>query len=187
MTCIPFLYNSGRPLYSFTDMSSCKWLDFYSKLLQLTFLFLAHLCPYWNTMWFLLNSLLNSDWLLYQQGLIMLLCWEQICAFRFLLFWYKLPQLLDDKLESFSQLFCNEVFNSVPFFLWIPPRVSRLWTILFWKCINFFTRHWGFLHINSFTGMLQVSFLQEFKVHGFMDVCATFLIWGSLMKDLIGV
>ena len=131
-----------------------------------------HLGFYWNAMWFLLNSLPNSDWLLYQQGLIMLLCSQQIYAFQLLLFCYKLSQFLGDKLESFPQFFSNEVSNSVPFFLWVPPRVSRLWALLFWKCNNFFALPGGFLHKTTFIGMLQVLFLQEFKVYRLMDVCA---------------
>ena len=50
---------------------------------------------------FLLNLLPIFDWLLYQQGLIMLPCWQQICAFQLLLFWYKLAQFLGGKLELF--------------------------------------------------------------------------------------
>ena len=138
-------------------------------------------------MWFLLNSLPISDWLLYQQGLIMLICWQQICAFQLLIFWYKLPQFLGNKLKCFPQFFSNEVSNSVAFFLWIPPRVSRLRALLFWKSIDFFVLHGGFLHITSFIGMLHAVFFQEFKVHGFMDVCATFLNYASFMKDFIRV
>ena len=90
-------------------------------------------------------------------------------------FWYKLVQFLGDNIQSFPQLFSNEVSNSLPFLLWIHLRVSRLWAILLWKCINFFALHGGFLHITSFIGILQGSFFQGFKVHGFMDVCARFL------------
>ena len=138
-------------------------------------------------MWLLLNSLLISDWLFSQQSLIMLFCWQQIGAFQLLLFWNKLPKCLGGKLESFPKFFSNEVCNSVAFFLWIPPRFSRLWALLFWKCIDFFPLHRGFLHITSFIGMLQALFFQEFKVHGFMDVCVNFLIRDKLWRILLGV
>ena len=131
--------------------------------------------PYWNAMWFLLISMPNSDWLFNHQGLIMLLCWQQICAFQFLLFKYKLPQLLRDKLESFRQFFCNGVSNSVPFFLLISPSFFRSWAILFWKCIDFVCPSRRFSTYNSFIGMLQVSFFQKLKVHIFIDVCTEFL------------
>ena len=68
-------------------------------------------------MWFLLNLLPISDWLLYQQGLVMLPCWQQICAFQFPLFWYKLAQVLGDKVESFPYFFSSEVCHSMSFFL----------------------------------------------------------------------
>ena len=61
------------------------------------------------------------------------------------------------------------------FFLWIPPRVSGLWALLFWKRVDIIAYYRRFLHITSFIGMLQALFLQEFKVHRFMDVCAKFL------------
>ena len=96
-------------------------------------------------MWFLLNLPPTSDWLLYQQGLIMLICWQQICTFQLLIFWYKLPQFLGSKPKCFPQFFSNDVSNKVTFFLWIPPRVSWLWDLLFWKCIIFFVLHGGFL------------------------------------------
>ena len=60
-----------------------------------------YLGPYIDAMWFLLNLLPISDWLLYQQGLIMFPCYEQISAFQWLLFWYKLAQFLGDKLETY--------------------------------------------------------------------------------------
>ena len=158
---------SGRLLFCFTDMLPFDWLDFTQKFLKKkskdykqTYFFLAHLGPYWNATWFLLNSLPFCDWLLYQQGLIMLLCWQQICAFQLLLFWYKLPQFLGDKLESCQQFFTNEVSNSVAFFLWIPPIVSWLWDLLFWKYIDYFALHGGFFNITSFIGMLQALFFQ---------------------------
>ena len=43
------------------------------------------------------------------------------------------------------------------------------------KIYRFFALHGGFLHITSFIGILQALFSQEFKVHGFMDVCAKLL------------
>ena len=61
------------------------------------------------------------------------------------------------------------------FFLWIPPRVSGLWTPLFWICIDIIAFYRRFLHITSLIGMLQALFLQEFKVHRLMDVCDKFL------------
>ena len=42
-----------------------------------------------------------SDWLLYQKGLIILPCWQQICTFQLLLFRYNLDEFLGGKLESF--------------------------------------------------------------------------------------
>ena len=42
-----------------------------------------------------------SDWLLYQKGLIILPCWQQICTFQLLLFRYNLAEFLGGKLESF--------------------------------------------------------------------------------------
>ena len=107
MTCIPFLHNNGSLLFCFTDMSSCEWLDFSQKFLKrnlkntATYFLLVHLGPYWNAIWFLLNFLPISDWLLYQQCLIMLPCWQQICAFQLLLFWCKIAQFLSDKLKVF--------------------------------------------------------------------------------------
>ena len=94
-------------MFCFTDMSSCEWLDFTQNpskqiwKIQQTYFFLAYLDPYWKAMKFFLNLLHFSDWLLYQQSLIMLLCWLKICAFQLLLSWYKLPQFLGDKLEIF--------------------------------------------------------------------------------------
>ena len=38
----------------------------------------------------------------------MLLCWNQICVFQLLLFWYKLPQFLGGKIESFPQFVSNK-------------------------------------------------------------------------------
>ena len=90
-------------------MSSCEWLDFTQKSLKTnlknTAVLLFSSETYWNPMHFLPNSLPISDWLHYQQGLSMLLCWQQICAFQLLLFWYKLLQFLGGKLESFPQFF----------------------------------------------------------------------------------
>ena len=63
-------------------------------------------------MWFLLNLLL------YEQGLVgMLLYWQQISAFQLLIFWYKLPQSLGDKIESFPQFCSHKVTNNVTYFL----------------------------------------------------------------------
>ena len=67
-------------------------------------------------MWFLINWLPICDWLLYQQSLIMILCWQQICAFQWLLFCQKVPQFLGGKLERFPQFFSYEVSNSAAFF-----------------------------------------------------------------------
>ena len=69
---------------------------------------------------FILNKKYNK------QGLIMLLCWHQICAFQLLLFWYIIPSTFRLQTENFPQFFSNEVCNSVAFFLWIIARVSRL-------------------------------------------------------------
>ena len=62
LTCPPvneliLLKNSSKQIYE----------------VQQTYFFLAHFGPYWNAMWFLLNLLPISDWLLYQQG--------QLCFF----------------------------------------------------------------------------------------------------------
>ena len=40
--------------------------------------------------------------------------------------------------------------------------------------VSIFFLHGGFLHINSFIGMLQALFFQIFKVHGFMDTYVKF-------------
>ena len=53
--------------------------------------------------------------------------------------------------------------------------------------IDFFALYRDFLHITSFIGMLQASFFQEFKVHGFMDVCTKFLRKGSFREGFIRV
>ena len=107
--------------------------------------------------------------------------WQQICAFQLLLIWYKphhphpTPPIFGWKIESFQQFFGNEVSNSVEFFLWIPTKVSRLWALWFWKCIDFFALHGGFLHITSFIiGMLQALFFRKFRGGGCMGVCAKF-------------
>ena len=97
---------------------------------QQTFFFLAHLGPCWNATWFLFNSLPICDWLLYQQGLIMLLCWQQIWAFQLVIFWYTTPPIFGWQTRNFSQFFSNEVSNSVAFLLWILARVSRLWVLV---------------------------------------------------------
>ena len=178
MTCIPFLHNSSSFLLCFIDIRSCEWIEFTQNPLKQIIpdlFFPVHLCPYWNTRWLFVNLQPISDWLQYQQGLIMLLCWQQICALQLLLFWYKLHQFLVEKLESFPQFFSNEVSDSVAFFLWIPPRISKLWGLWFWKYVDFFVLHGDFLHITSFIGMLLVLFFQKFKVHEFMDLCANFL------------
>ena len=176
MTCIPFLHNSCCLLSGFTVISFCEWLYFYSKIphnksqkYSRPDHFLAHIGPYWTqftaSFWLVALSTGSN----YTSLLAANLC------FSVATFWYKLVQFLGDNIESFPQLFSNEVSNSLPFLLWIHLRVSRLWAILLWKCINFFALHGGFLHITSFIGILQGSFFQRFKVHGFMDVCAKFL------------
>ena len=85
------------------------------------------------------------------------------------------PPIFGWKIESFQQFFGNEVSNSVEFFLWIPTKVSRLWALWFWNCIDFFALHGGFLHITSFIiGMLQALFFRKFRGGGCMGVCAKF-------------
>ena len=107
LTYIPFLHNSGSLLLCFTDVPSCDSLNFTQKFLKTNlksnadlllpsasrFLLNGHVA--------LANSLTISDWLFFQQSLIILLCWQQIGAFHLLLFWNKLPKFLGDKLESF--------------------------------------------------------------------------------------
>ena len=34
LTCTSFLHNSGSPLFCFTDVSSCEWLNFTQKFLK---------------------------------------------------------------------------------------------------------------------------------------------------------
>ena len=67
-------------------------------------------------MWLLLTLLPKSDCLLYQLGLIMFFCWQQIYAFQWLHFWYKLPQFCGHKLESFPQFVSDELSNGMSFF-----------------------------------------------------------------------
>ena len=62
--------------------------------IQQNYFSLVRLGPYWNDMWFLLNLVPVSDWLLHQQGLVMLPCWQQICALRLPPFWYKISHFL---------------------------------------------------------------------------------------------
>ena len=40
----------------------------------------------------------------------------------------------------------------------------------FENILIFFALHGDFVHITSFIRMLQASFFQEFKIHGFVDV-----------------
>ena len=56
------------------------------------------------TIVFLTNLLPISGWLLYQQGLIMFFCWQQIGAFQLLVFWNKIPKYLGDP-KYFRSLF----------------------------------------------------------------------------------
>ena len=142
-----------------------------------------NLGPYWNATWFLLNSLAISDWLFYQQGLIMRLCWQQISCYFFVI---KSVQILGDKLETFHN--CSAMKSqTVWHFSYEYLQEFPGYESLFWKCISFFAFHGGFLHITSFIEMIQTLIFQLFKVHGFVDVCAKFLNKGSLMKDFIGV
>ena len=162
MNGIPFLHNSGSLLFCFTDMSSCEWLDITQKILQTSLENTGDLlCPSASRSILkrhvVLAKFVTYFWLVALStgsNYDMLLCWQQVSEFQLLLFWYKLPQFSGDKLESFPQFFSNEVSNSVAFFLWILPWVSRLWALLFWKCIDFFTLHRGFLHIISFIEIL---------------------------------
>ena len=143
-----------------------------------------HLGPYWNATWFLLNLLPISDWLLYQQGLIMLLCWQQICAFQLLLFWYEIPPIFGWQTRNFPYFFSNEVSNKVAFFLWILARVSRLWVL------DFFALHGGFLHITPFIEMIQAWIFQVFEVMDLWTCVPSFLImyclWGILLGFKVG-
>ena len=58
----------------------------YSRLQ--TYFFLAHVGPYWNAMWFLLNLLPTSDWLHFQQGFncASLLAAKLCFTFQYLIF-----------------------------------------------------------------------------------------------------
>ena len=110
---------------------------------------------------------------------------KQIISFQkvFILSKYHMFWLNYESFSILSDVFCQKV--SFPaktavltvwqFFLWIPPRVSGLWPPLFWKCIDIIAFYRLFLYITSLIGMLQALFLQEFKVHRFMDVCDKFL------------
>ena len=55
------------------------------------------------------------------------------------------------------------------------------------KTHSFFALHGDFLHMISFIGMLQASFVQEFKVCVFKNVCLlNFLIRYHLRRILLG-
>ena len=119
--------------------------------------FVVHLGPYWNVIWFLLNSLPISDWLLYQQGLIMFLHWLQICAFSCYFFGINSPNFWMTNWKVFR--------NS---------SVMKSLTVRHFS-YEYLHKFLGFLHIALFIGMLQALFFQKFKVRWFMDVCARFL------------
>ena len=142
--------------------------------MQQTYFFLAHLGPYWNDIWFLLNLVPISDWLLYQQALIMLLCWQQICAFRLLLFWYKIPPVFGCQLETFHS---SSVMRSLTVWHFSYEYLQEFlgYESLFWKYIDLFALHISFLGITSFIEMIQALIFRIFCVNL------------SLMKDFIGV
>ena len=149
---------------------------------QQTYFFLAHLGSYWNDTWFLLNLLPISDWLLYQQGLIMLFCWQKTCPFFCYFFWYKIPPIFRWQTRNFPQFFSNGVSNSVALFSWILARFSRLWVLVL-KIYWLFCPSRKFSAYNFIYRNVEALIFQVFKVHGFMDVCAKFLNQVSLMKE----
>ena len=72
-------------------------------------------------------------------------------------FWEQTPQCLGDKLETFLYFSNNKVCDSVPHFVWIHLRVSRLLGLLFLKS-TVFSPSQRFSTNNLLLGMLQVFY-----------------------------
>ena len=70
-------------------------------------------------------------------------------------FWEQTPQCLGDKLEIFLYFSNNKVCDSVPHFVWIHLRISRLLGLLLLKS-TVFSPSQRFSTNNLLLGMLQV-------------------------------
>ena len=122
-----------------------------------------------------------TDCLIYQQGLITLLCWQQIWTFQLILFWYKIPPIFVWQTKNYKQIFSNEASNSVAFFLWILARASKLWVLVL-KIYWFFC----FLHITSFREMIQVLIFRYLKFMNLWTCQPNFLVRDHLWRILLG-
>ena len=126
-----------------------------------------------------------SDWLLYQQALIMLLCWQQICAFHLLFFWYKIAPVFGWQLETFHS---SSVMRSLTVWHFSYEYLQEFlgYESLFWKYIDFFAVHGGFLHVTLFIEITQALIFQVFKVHGLCPCVPNFSIRYHLWRILLG-
>ena len=84
-----------------------------------------------------------------------------ICAIQELFSGKRLPIFLVDKLESFRELISTELSDCI--------------LNIYLGITQFFTPYRGFPLITFILGMLYL-FFQDLKGHGFLDLCAKFIV-----------
>ena len=89
------------------------------------------------------------------------------------------------KLKSYPQLISNEVSDCILNIQWICSQVFELRDLQLLGSTKFFTPYRSFPLITLLLGILYCFFFQGRKGHGFLDICAKFLVQCYLFKSFL--